>query len=217
MSSYPGSPYVIKGGIVLINPLTASVERIISLQYNPDSLSRTLQVQGLEGESGTNTEALRLKSTPVETIKLDAELDATDQLESAGKEAIQSGIQTQLAALETIVYPKSSQLQNNNRLASSGSLEIFPMESPLILFIWNKNRILPVRITEFSITEEAFDVNLNPIRAKVSLSMKVLSVENLGFESKGSSIFMNYLQNKERLAGLFQGGTLNSLGINSIL
>ena len=217
MSSFPGSPYVVKGGIVLINPVTAAVERIITLQYNPDSLTRTLQVQGMEGDSGVQSEALRLKGPPVETLKLEAELDATDQLASEDPGAVQSGIQAQLAALETIIYPKSAQLLNNNKLANSGNLEIIPMEAPLTLFIWNKNRILPVRITEFSITEEAFDVNLNPIRAKISLGMKVLNVDNLGFDSKGSSIFMNYLQNKERLAGMAPGGSLNTLGITNIL
>ena len=216
MSSFPGSPYIIKGGIVLINPVTAAVERIISLQYNPDTLSRTLQVQGMAGEKGTHGEALRLKGPPVETIKLEAELDATDQLESGDTGAVQSGIQSQLAALETIIYPSSSQLLNNNKLSLSGTMEIIPMEMPLTLLIWNKNRILPVRINEFSVTEEAFDVNLNPIRAKISLGMQVLSVDDLGFDNKGGGLYMNYLQNKERLAGMFAGGNLNALGIKNI-
>ena len=217
MSSYPGSPYLLKGGIVLINPVSAAIERIISLQYNPDSLSRSFQVQGMEGDNGSHSEALRLKGPPVETIKLEAELDATDQLEAADPGAVQSGLQVQLSALETIIYPTSSQLLKNNRLAEAGNMEIIPMEAPITLFIWNKDRILPVRITEFSITEEAFDVNLNPIRAKISIGMRVLSVDDLGFGNKGSSIFMNYLQNKERLAGLSVSGNLNSLGINSII
>ena len=216
MSSFPGSPYIIKGGIVLVNPVTAAVERIISLQYNPDSLTRSLQVNGMEGDNGKNSEALRLKGAPVETIKFDAELDATDLLESADPATVQSGIQAQLAVLETLIYPTSSQLLDNNKLSQSGTLEIIPMETSLTLLIWNKNRILPVRITEFSITEEAFDVNLNPIRAKISLGMRVLSVDDLGFDNKGGSIYMSYLQNKERLAGMVTRGNLNSLGIKNI-
>ena len=74
------------------------------------------------------------------------------------------------------------------------------MESPLTLFVWSKQRIVPVRLTDLSITEEAFDPNLNPIRAKVSLGMRVLSVDDLGFDHKGGSLFMVYLQQKERLA-----------------
>ena len=72
-----------------------------------------------------------------------------------------------------MVYPTSAQLLSNNSLAQSGTLEIVPMEAPLSLFVWSKSRIVPVRVTEFSITEEAFDAALNPIRAKVSLGLRV--------------------------------------------
>ncbi|MBO9205498.1 MULTISPECIES: hypothetical protein [Niastella] len=215
MSTFPGSPRIIKGGIVLINPSTSAVERIITLQYNPDTLTRTFQIKGMGGEGGDRSEALRLTGPPVESIKLDAEIDATDQLETAqpGSAVLQAGIHPQLAALETIIYPKSGQLQSNNRLAQMGTIEIAPMESALTLFIWSSNRILPVRLTEFSVTEEAFDVNLNPVRAKVSIGMRVLSVEDLGFDHRGSSLYMTYQQNKERLAGMFTGGALSQLGI----
>jgi len=217
MTSFPNSPKLVKGGIVMIDPESAVVRRIITLQYNPDTLTRTLQPQGM-GESGDRAEALRLKGPPIETIKLDAEIDATDQLEfpEQNRNAVQLGIQPQLAALEIIVYPTSTQLLENDHLAQSGTLEIAPMQAPLALFIWSKNRILPVRLTEFSITEEAFDTNLNPIRAKVSLGMRVLSVNDLGFDHKGGSLYMSYQQNKERLASLFQGGALSTLGIGGI-
>jgi hypothetical protein len=154
----------------------------------------------------------------VETIKVDVEIDATDQLEFPDQNptASELGIFPQLAALETIVYPANSQIQANNRLASSGTLEIVPMETPLTLFIWSKNRVLPVRLTDFSVTEEAFDPALNPIRAKVSIGMRVLSVNDLPFEHKGSSLFMSYHQQKEALAAKAQGGSLNALGITRI-
>lgn len=215
MSSFPGTPHVVKGGIVLINAETAAVEKIITLQYNPDTLSRSFQVKGMGGD-GNRSEALRLTGPPVETIKLDAEIDATDQMESGDSVTSEAGIQPQLSVLEMIVYPGSSRLISNNSLAQSGNLEIIPMESSLTLFIWNKNRIIPVRLTDFSITEEAFDVNLNPIRAKVSLGMRVLSVDDLGFDHKGGGLYMSYQQNKERLAGLFKPGNLGDLGIKSI-
>jgi hypothetical protein len=216
LSTFPGSPNIIKGGIVLIDPDSSTVKRIIVLQYNPDTLSRTLQVQGVGAGNTHRSEAMRLTGPPIETIKLDAEIDATDQLEIADKTTVQTGILTQLAALETIIYPSSSQLISNNNLASMGTLEIAPMETALTLFIWNKNRILPVRITDFSITEEAFDVNLNPTRAKVSLGLRVLTIDDLDFAHKGSSLFLSYQQNKERLAGLFTNGNLSQLGIQSI-
>jgi len=218
MSSFPNSPRLVKGGIVLIDPTTSSVVRIIPLQYNPETLSRTLQIRGATGDGGDRTEALRLTGPPVETIKLDAEIDATDQLEQPDQNpnAVKLGIHPQLAALETIVYPDSAILQSNNSLAQVGTLEILPMETPLALFIWSKNRLLPVRLTDFSVVEEDFDPSLNPIRAKVSLTMRVLSVNDLPFDHKGNTLFMAYHQQKERLAALAQGGSLNVLGITRI-
>lgn len=218
MSSFPGSPRILKGGIVLIDPDTAAVQRIIALQYNSDSLSRTLQVQGVGAESGDRLEALRLKAPAIETIKLEAEIDATDQLEfpDTNPDTIQLGIYPQLAALETIVYPTSSQLLANNTQAQFGTLEILPMETPLALFVWSATRILPVRLTEFSITEEAFDPNLNPIRAKISLGMRVLNVDDVGFDHKGGNLFLTYLQQKEQLATKNPAGAFSSLGIQGI-
>src|SRR5215471_12427017 len=121
MTNFPNSPRLIKGGIVLIDPQSGAVLRVIALQYNPDTLSRTLQVQAV-GEAGDRLEALRLKGPPNETIKLDAEIDATDQLEfpDRNRTTTQLGIFPQLAALETIIYPASAQLQANNALALTG-------------------------------------------------------------------------------------------------
>ena len=216
MTTFPNSPKLLKGGLVLINPETAMVQRIIALQYNPDSLSRTLQIKGVGAEGGDRSEVLRLKGPPVETIKVEAEIDGTDQLEFADAVATTVGIHPQLAALETIVYPTSGQLLANNTLAQAGKLEIAPMETPLTLFVWSKTRVVPVRLTEFSVTEEAFDPALNPIRAKVSLGMRVLTVDDVGFAHKAGTLFMSYLQVKEQLARQHQGGSLNVLGIGAI-
>jgi hypothetical protein len=217
MSTFPGSPRLLKGGLVLLDPTTGAVQRLITLQYNPDTLTRTLQVQAVEAGTRDRSEALRIKAPPVETFKLDAEIDASDQLEfpDQNPNAAQFGINPQLAALETIVYPTSGQLLAANSLAQAGTLEIAPMEAPLTVFVWSRSRVVPVRITDFSITEEAFDTALNPIRAKVSLGMRVLSVEDLGYADKGGNLFMVYQQQKERLAALGGGGTFGDLGIAS--
>ncbi len=215
MDTNPNSPRLINGGVVLMDPTTSQILRIIALQYNPDTVTRSFQIKSV-GETADRSEALRLKGPAVETIKVDVEIDAVDQLEISDSTTIQAGIAPQLAALETIVYPSSSQLQLNNTLEQIGTLEIIPMETPLVLFIWSKNRVVAVRITELSITEDAFDPNLNPIRAKVSLGMRVLTMDDLGFDHKGSSIFMAYLQQKEQLAGKLPARTLSTLGVQQI-
>ena len=127
-----------------------------------------------------------------------------------------SGIHPQLAALETMVYPSSGQLQQNNSLAQFGTLEIVPMETPLALFVFGRTRVVPVRLTDFSITEEAFDPALNPIRAKVSLGMRVLTVNDVGFDHRAGSLFMSYLQQKESLAARNNGGTIGDAGADGI-
>ncbi|MCP4042004.1 MAG: hypothetical protein GY731_08620 [Gammaproteobacteria bacterium] len=217
MSGFPNSPQLIKGGIVIMEPDTGKVIRIISLQYNPDTLTRTFQVQSYS-EGGDRSEALRLKSSPVETIKLVADIDAADQLEFPDQhpKIVENGIHSQLAALETLLYPSSEALQNNYNQAGRGVLEIVPMEAPLSLFVWSRHRAVPVRITEFSITEEAFDPSLNPIRAKINLGLRVLSVNDLGFNHRGGSLFMSYLKNKEALAGMVSSASFNSLGLEGL-
>lgn len=218
MSSFPGSPRLVKGGIVLIDAESGQVLRVVSLQYNPDSLSRSLQVPTAAAEGGDRSEALRLSGPPVETISLEAEIDATDQLEDPDNHegTVRHGIHPQLAALETLVYPASTALHDNNALANSGALEIIPMQGPLALFVWSRQRAVPVRVTELSITEEAFDPALNPIRAKVNLGVRVLSVDDLGFSHRGGSLFMSYLKNKETLSGKAAGALIGTLGLEGI-
>jgi hypothetical protein len=215
----PIFPRLLKGGLVELDPDTGAVVRVISLQYNPDTLTRTLQVQASSpGGGGDQSEALRLKGAAIETIKLEAEIDATDRLDdpASNASAVALGIHPQLAVLEQLVQPRAGDLQTNNALANSGVLEVLPLEAPLTLFVWSKQRVVPVRVTDLSVTEEAFDVNLNPIRAKVSLGLRVLSVDDLGFAHRGGTLFMAYLRSKEALAGVAASVPLSQLGIETI-
>lgn len=219
MSAFPGSPRVLMGGIVLLDPQSTAVQRVVILQYNPETVTRSLQPQAIGPESGDRLEVLRLKGAPVETIKLDAELDAADQLEHPDQNpsTVQLGLHPQLAALETIVYPLSSEVQRNLDLAMIGTIEIAPTESSLCVFVFSRNRIVPIRLTEFSITEELFDPNLNPIRAKVSLGMRVLNVNDFGVGDPGTSLFMAYHRQREQLASLVQSSSLSPLGVTRVL
>ncbi len=218
MSTSPISPRLIKGGIVTLDPDTSVVESVIALQYNPDSLSRSLQIQALQGGSdGTRVDVLRLRGPAIETIKVEAELDATDQLELPNQFPLAGkyGLHPQLAQLEMLVNPTVETLLADDAMAQAGTLEIIPLQQPLTLFVWSASRVVPVRLTEFSITEEAFDPNLNPIRAKVSLGMRVLNVDDLGFDHPGGRMFMTYLTNKETLASKAASAALTTLGLGS--
>jgi hypothetical protein len=217
MTTFPGSPRLLKAGLVLLDATSGAIQRIIILQYNPNRLTRSLEAQSIGEGSSNRSMALRLKGPPVETYRLEAEIDAADQLEFPNQNPVvtENGILPQLAALESLVYPKSSTLISNNALASAGTLEIAPLESSLSLVVWGKHRVLPVRVTEFSITEEAFDPQLNPLRATISLGMRVLSVSDLGFDHRGGNLYMTYHQQLERLAQMSQSGALSTLGITS--
>src|SRR5713226_1177963 len=141
MSGFPNSLRLVKGGIVTMDPDGSTIKGVIPLQYNPDSLSRTLQIQAMPGgQDGVRVDALRLRGPAVETIKLEAELDATDQLEFPRQSplATQLGLQPQLAQLEMLVNPTVETLQADDKMANSGTLEIIPLEQPLTLFIWSK-------------------------------------------------------------------------------
>src|SRR5688572_3182542 len=216
MTTFPNSPRLLKGGIVVIDAESGAIQRVIALQYNPDTLTRTLQPKSAGNESPDRTEALRLKGPAVETFKLEVEIDAADMLERGDNSAADVGIQPSLTVLEALISPTSAQLNELNRLAKSGTLEIAPVMAPLTLFVWSKNRVAPVRITEFSVTEEAFDPSLNPIRAKVSLGLRVLSTDDLGFTHKGGTMFLSYLRVRETLATKAGSASLASIGLTSL-
>lgn len=215
----PFSPKLIKGGLVLVDPESAQVQRVIALQYNAESLKRELKAQEAGGEAGADrAEPTRFKGPAVETISFEADLDATDQLEFPDQNAatVAYGLAPQIALLESLSQPTSAQLTKVNSQAGSGTLEIAPMLAPLLLLVWGASRVIPVKLTSFSVTEEAFDPALNPIHAKASFSLRVLTVDDLGYSSKGGALFMTYLQNRERLAGKAQPATLATLGVSGL-
>jgi hypothetical protein len=208
---------LLKSGLVLVDYDTGAVQRVIALQYNPETLTRTLQVQGVGPESGPHVDQMRLKGPPIETFKFEAFIDAADQLDAGDPLTTASGIAPQLAALETVIYPTSAQLQQAYAMAQQGTLEIVPMDAPLTLFVWSKDRIVPVKITEFSITEEMFDSQLNPITAKVSIGLRVLTIDDIDFSSVAGSIYLTYQQRKEQLAASAPAGSLSAFGISGVM
>lgn len=217
MTGFPGSPKLTRAGLVLIDPESGAVDRILTLQYAADSLTRSIEAQQIADEPD-RSQPLRLTGPAIETITLEAELDATDQLERPDEngDTVEAGLFPALAAMETLLHPTSAQLETQKAQLGAGSFQITPAQTPLAIFVWSRHRVVPVRLTSLSITEEFFDARLNPIRAKVSLSLRVLSVDDLGFAHRGGGLFMAYLQAKEGLAQKFSGGELTSLGIGGL-
>ncbi len=211
MSSFPRSPRLQKGAIIGLDPFNP-LASIIVFQYNPESMSRSLAVNAF-GKEANMGEALRLNGPPRETITVSIEIDATDQLEKGDPLAASLGIYPTLSSLEMLLYPKSALVIGNQIAAAFGITEIIPPEAPLTLFIWGIKRMLPVRITALTITEEAFDPDLNPIQAKVSLTMNVLTYHDLGLLTPGGTLFMAHQVVKEVMATI--GGVGNIAGVVS--
>jgi hypothetical protein len=198
MTGLSSSPRLIKGaliGVDLFNPLAS----IVVFQYNPDTMTRRLEPRGGSG-GGAKGEAFRLAGPPKETITLSVEIDASDQLEQNNPFAIATGITPTLAALEMLVYPKTALVIANAVLGAAGIIEILPTDAPMTLFVWGPTRVLPVKVGAITITEEAYDTLLNPIRAKVELTLNVLSYNDLSLGTAGNALFMVHQVTKEVLA-----------------
>jgi hypothetical protein len=216
---YSNIPAPIRAGIVVLDADTGAAQRVIVLQFNPDTLERSIAPQGAGGTAdasgagtdGDKNEALRLKGPAEEQWKFTAELDATDQLDIAAPD----GIQPQLAALEMLVQPTVEQLTEATRTSARGAIEITPIETPLTLFTWGSKRVMPVRITELSVNEQAFDVNLNPIRASLSVGLKILTVTDLPAGHPGAAYYVAYLATKQQLARQAMAGGLGTLGLSA--
>ena len=211
MTTFPNSPRLFKGaliGVDIFNPLAS----VVVFQYNPDTMTRRLEPRAASGD-GERSEAFRLAGPPKETITLSVEIDATDQLEEANPLAVVSGITPTLAALEMMLYPKSALVIANSILNAIGTVEVIPAEGPMILFVWGPTRVLPVRLTGLTVTEEAYDTLLNPTRAKVELSLSVLSYNDLKIVSPGNALFMVHQITKEVLATTNLFNSVQNVGV----
>ena len=107
------------------------------------------------------------------------------------------------------MYPKSSSVIANAALAMAGTIELVPPQGPFTLFVWGPSRVLPIKLTKFKISEEAYDTELNPIRAKVDLTMKVLTYDDLQQSHIGYALYMANQIGKELLSAQ---GSVNNMG-----
>ena len=205
MTGYSRSPRLLKGAIVAFRP-PLPIPDVIPFQINPESLQRTLEANTAEGGEG-GADNFRLAGAPREVIKVEAVLDATDDLERGAGDDL--GLHPRLAQLETLLYPSAATVIANTILLRLGTIEILPATGPFTIFIWGKTRILPVRLKGLSITEEAYDPMLNPIRAKVSMDLAVLSYSDLESSHPGHAMFLSHQLVKETMAMV---GRVNSLG-----
>jgi hypothetical protein len=195
MSSYPGSPKLIKGALIEFSErFLGPIPNVIVFQYNPESMTRTLEVWSPAGSAGTsgndvsgtyNASQTSQPHDPPETFTLVLELNATDDLEQPELHpvAFVSGVASRIAAMELLLYPQDGSLipglqQAVNTALSSAGGGVKPAARgtvPVVMFVWGPGRMIPVRLTSFSIEEQAYSPQLYPIRAKVNIGLRVMA------------------------------------------
>ena len=215
MTTFPRAPKLLKGAIVAIDPLNP-LASVIIFQYNPKQLSRQVQAR-TGGQEGAQAEALRLAGPPTETITIsELDLDASDQLEKGDPVAQSMGIYPQLSALEMLLYPKSATVIANTVLLAAGTIEVIQPEAPLTLFIWGIKRVLPVRLTSFTINEVQYDPQLNPTVANLNLTLNVLSYNDFPVTHPGYYLFLAHQVVKETMAVIGSVGNLSAVAGGNI-
>jgi hypothetical protein len=212
VSAFPGRPKLFRGALAVypdMDPGTAA-SRVIEFQFNPEQLRRQLahRITPPPKESGNTGSAredvLRVTGPPVETISLTIVLDASDKLEkpAANTAVAENGLHPALATLELLMYPPSLAAKKIQEQAAKGAVQVGEASAPLVLLIWGKSRVVPVKLTSFSVTEEQYDTQLNPIAAKIDLGLQVLTYVEFPDDSVGREAFITYQQRKESLAKL---------------
>jgi len=180
------SPKLSRGALVqLVDSVIGIEPSIVPFQYNPMTLSISIAPFNPNEVEQSGRGQIAPTSQPYEpkrTITAEIELDATDQLE----DEMPGGIEDRLAALEQLLMPSEGLV--GELISAVGQLTGNPpppkrSSVPIALLILGPGRILPVRITSYSVEETQFLPTLNPMMAKVSLSLEVLTPDVFRCES----------------------------------
>jgi hypothetical protein len=208
VTGYSRSPRLVKGAIIqFASPLLMPKPNTIIFQYNPETMTRSLTPWVPPSDEQIKNDKkiennLAQPYDPEETFNITLELDAADDLETPFLHpvAVATGVADRIAALEMLMYPAPVDTLSGptsgtltpapQNPAAAGAGTVTPAQRqtiPLILFYFGPGRTVPVRITTFSIDEQAYSPSLYPLRAKVTLGLKVL--DPVALVDDGSAAF----------------------------
>jgi hypothetical protein len=204
------SGFTLKGALIEFMPtfLPVPLPSATVFQYNPETMTHTwTQPEPAPTAATQTTDPLAVKGVPGETFSFTIAMDANDEIAdgSAPTAALAeaSGIYSRLAALEMLLYPTgggqtgltgavSAAIQSGLAGTKSGTTRTVPQSvMPVTLFIWGPGRIVPVRITQLTITEKLYDTLLNPTHAEAQLSLRVLTPAELNSAKKDNDVLGN--------------------------
>jgi hypothetical protein len=184
-NGYTRSPKIQKGAFVqLAETLGIPLPNIVPFQFNPSKMTRSLKawnpLQVDENNRGQLAPAAQ-PFDPEETITMTLELDAADHLEGDQFIANTFGIGDRIAALEAMLFAAQTPLGQLVSLAASlltGAQPLARPTVPVTFLVWGIGRMVPVRITEYSIEEQMFLPSLRPIQASINIKLQVLTPES---------------------------------------
>lgn len=196
----------IRGALVEFMPtFLIPMPNIIIFQFNPETMTHSwTQPQaassGTSSRGGGNANPLAVSGLPGESFSFTLVMDTVDMIADGSPiaEGIAkvSGVYTRLAALEMLQYPTgafgggllgsvSASVSiggasiGGSASASAAQRPVPSMQVPTVLFVWGPGRIVPVRVTNLSITEKLYDSLLNPIHAEATIGLRVLTPDEL--------------------------------------
>jgi hypothetical protein len=177
------SPKLVKGALVqLVEDIIGVVPNIIPFQYNPKEMTHELTPWNPfavdPAQRGSQAPTVQ-PFDPQEKFTLELELDAADDLEDGDPVTVLVGVADRLAALKKLVLPTQGLLgdlvASAQALLGDASARAERPTVPVCFFIWGPGRMLPVRVTSFSVRETLYSPTLYPLQAAVSLGLEVLT------------------------------------------
>jgi hypothetical protein len=195
----------IRGALVeFMDTFLLPLPNVIIFQYNPETITHSWTQPEAAPSAEGRSNPLAVKGSPGESFQFTIAMDANDMISDGGPVeeglATATGIYSRLAALEMLQYPvdpsgqsgllgsvsvsvsvSSSGISLNASLTKPNKRSVPQAQIPTVLFIWGPGRILPVRVTNLSITEKLYDSLLNPTHAEATLGLRVLTPEELLF------------------------------------
>ena len=200
---------LIEYGTDLIGP----IPNVVIFQFNPETLSRALQVPP-RPTGATQRETTQAGEKTFEKISFKAHFSAANMLDEDKVLARLFGIGPQLAALEKMVLP-SAKIAGLigaviDKIAGAAAPPAPPAQPvprekyPRILFIWGPTRVLPVTIDSMTIAEQEYDFLLNPVRAEVDITLSVIAIDQCSDDvlAKGALVYSTLAKEAMAIANL---------------